>query len=244
MSACTTISYLRSCFAKFGIPVSVVSDNGPCFVSSEFDNFVRLNGIKHIKTAVYKPSTNGLAENMVKSFKDYLKTNGEGTLQETIDKFLFRYRVTPHTTTGVSPAKLMFGRELRTIFDLLKPSEIKDRVKAKQRKQKFYRDPKVPRTIDVSPHDSVYVRNYNSNSKWKSGKVIKQTGPLSHKCEVDNKIVKRHQDQLITVTELNNAESVDVPSDVPDTSVTNITPTVIEPRRSDRIRRPPDRLNL
>ena len=52
----------------------------------------------------------------------------------------------------------------------------------------------------------------------KPGKIIEQTGPLSYKCEIDDKIVKRHQDQLITVAESNN---VVVPTDVPDTSITS-----------------------
>ena len=53
MTAHTTITCLRSCFARFGIPVSVVSDSGTCFISSDFDNFMKLNSIMHIKTAVY-----------------------------------------------------------------------------------------------------------------------------------------------------------------------------------------------
>ena len=69
-----TIKCLRSSFSRFGLPVSLVSDNGPCFISTEFNDFVRMNGIHHIKTAVYKPDTNGLAENMVKTFKYYLKS--------------------------------------------------------------------------------------------------------------------------------------------------------------------------
>ena len=64
----------------------------------------------------------------------------------------------------------------------------------------------------------MYVRNYNSDGKRKPGKIIEQTGPLSNKCEVDDKIVKRLKGQLITVAESNN---VVVPTDVPDTSITS-----------------------
>ena len=69
MTSDVTIKILRNCFSRFGLPLTVVSDNGPCFISSEFDNFMRMNGINHIKSAVYHPSTNGLAENMVKTLK-------------------------------------------------------------------------------------------------------------------------------------------------------------------------------
>ena len=38
---------LRSVFARFGVPDMVVSDNGTCFVSSEFEHFLERNGIWH-----------------------------------------------------------------------------------------------------------------------------------------------------------------------------------------------------
>lgn len=34
--------------------------------------------------------------------------------KKEIRKYLFAYRTTPHSTTGVSPAELMFRRKLRT----------------------------------------------------------------------------------------------------------------------------------
>ena len=40
-----TIQQLRITFAQFGIPEAVVSDNGQCFVSAEFEEFLSHNGI-------------------------------------------------------------------------------------------------------------------------------------------------------------------------------------------------------
>ena len=42
-----TIKILRSLFARYGIPDQVVSNNGPQFISSEFGEFMKNNGIKH-----------------------------------------------------------------------------------------------------------------------------------------------------------------------------------------------------
>ena len=52
----TTVEKLRKFFSTHGIPEKLVSDNGSVFTSHEF------NGIDHIKTAPYHPSSNGLAE--------------------------------------------------------------------------------------------------------------------------------------------------------------------------------------
>ena len=64
-----TIKCLQHSFSMFGLPVSIVSDNGPCFTSQEFKDFAKTSGIRLITTAVYKPSTNGLAERMVQTLR-------------------------------------------------------------------------------------------------------------------------------------------------------------------------------
>ena len=43
MSSSCVIEELRSLFAKFGLPEMVVTDNGTCFVSAEFEQFLRSN---------------------------------------------------------------------------------------------------------------------------------------------------------------------------------------------------------
>eukprot|EP00731_Ephydatia_muelleri_P017067 Em0010g165a len=48
-SAQCTIEELRRMFASYGIPEQLVSDNGPQFVSGCFEEFMKMNGVKHIK---------------------------------------------------------------------------------------------------------------------------------------------------------------------------------------------------
>ena len=57
-----TIEKLRGMFATHGISGVIVSDNGTVFINDKFETFMTLNGIKHVKSAQYHPSTNGLAE--------------------------------------------------------------------------------------------------------------------------------------------------------------------------------------
>ncbi|XP_052696239.1 uncharacterized protein K02A2.6-like [Crassostrea angulata] len=115
-----TIDVLRTIFSRNGLPVTIVSDNGPQFTSREFEEFLNANGIKHIKTSQYHPSSNGLAERFVQTFKQSMKCskNDAGSIERKLANFLLAYRNTAHATTNETPAKLMMGRELRTKMDL------------------------------------------------------------------------------------------------------------------------------
>ena len=68
-----TIARLRALFAREGLPEVVVSDNGTCFTSQEFQEFMSINGISHVTTAPYHPASNGLAEHAVQTLKGGLK---------------------------------------------------------------------------------------------------------------------------------------------------------------------------
>lgn len=128
-----TINVLRTVFSRNGIPSRIVSDNGPQFTSREFESFMLSNGIKHITTAPYHPASNGLAERFVQTFKQAMKAGSKepGNISKKLDKFLLAYRSTVHCTTNETPAKLMYGRNLKTRMHLLRPNVV-DKVHSKQ----------------------------------------------------------------------------------------------------------------
>ena len=80
-------------FSVFGLPQQLVSDNGPQFISAEFEKFVKENGVKHVCSAPYQPSTNGLVERFVKSFKQALKAGERRGVpsQQCLAEFLLAY---------------------------------------------------------------------------------------------------------------------------------------------------------
>ena len=66
-----TIQVLQSIFATHGLPEII--DNGLAFTSQEFGDFMKSKGIVHITTAPYYPSSTGLAERAVQTFKEAMK---------------------------------------------------------------------------------------------------------------------------------------------------------------------------
>ena len=192
-TADATVEKLRTTFAAFGIPETVVSDNGTCFVGEVFQTFMSRNGIKHIKVAPKHPASNGLAERAVQSVKEGLNRMSQGNLETKLARYLFKYRNTPHATTGRSPSELLLGRKARTHLDLCHPDEARA-VEEQQRLQKRYHDNHAKdRRIDEG--DKVYVRNFSSGPCWLPGVVVSQSGPVSFVVKLqDGRTVRRHQD--------------------------------------------------
>ena len=60
-----------------GLPEMVVSDNGTRYTSAKFGDFMARNGILHVKTAPRHPSSNGLVERSVRTFKEGMKKMDE-----------------------------------------------------------------------------------------------------------------------------------------------------------------------
>lgn len=56
-------------------------------------------------------------------------------------KFLFNYRITPYSTTGIAPSEMLMGRRLRSRLDLLYP-DLQKSVQEKQLMQKLDHDNK------------------------------------------------------------------------------------------------------
>lgn len=198
-----TISKLREIFARFGLPETIVSDNGTQFTSSLFQKFVKLNKIKHITSAPGHPATNGAAENSVKSFKNGLKsalTDGKTTdIDIIMQRYLFDYRITEHCSTRESPAKIMFARKLRSRFTFVNPPTVKENISISSEKQR--NDFKGNRQVTFELNERVSIRDLRDpnpkGKKWVLATVSNVLGNRNFMCTLDDGTsVRRHIDQI------------------------------------------------
>ena len=94
-------------FGVHGIPAEVVSDNGPQFSSSEFQEFAKDYGFKHTTTSPHYPKANGEVERAIQTVKKLWQKNDQKHLA------LLDYQTTPLPDIELSPAQLLMGRRLR-----------------------------------------------------------------------------------------------------------------------------------
>eukprot|EP00731_Ephydatia_muelleri_P019872 Em0012g697a len=192
------VKFLHSVFSTHGLPDILVSDNGSAFSSSEFEEFVKRNGFRHIRVAPYHPASNGAAERAVQTLKEYLsKTRGD--LETRLSRFLFQYRLTPHTSTGSSPAELLFGRRPKSHLDFIHP-DLSAKVTLQQERQHLASESGASIRAFLSG-DKVYVRNFSpstsSSVKWLPDVVTSQAGPRSVRVALeDGTVVRRHFDHV------------------------------------------------
>ena len=209
-----TIQELRQLFSSYGLLEMLISDNGPQFTSDEFQQFLRLNRVKHVRSAPYHPSSNGAAERFIRTFKHSLRAGSPNLpFHHQLMNFLLSYRTTPHASTKMTPAELFLGRPLRTNLDLLHPS-VEDSVTRSQAQQKRRHDQHA-RARDFILGQRVLVQNYRQGPRWVPGTITNRLGPLTYTVQVaGGRLWKRHIDQLL--------ETADSPRD--STASTNSDP--------------------
>ena len=123
VTAARIIEELRRIFTIHGLPQQIVSDNGPKFVSEQFTQFLWQNGIKHIKSSPYHPSTNGQTERFIQTLKKALKAGkDEGFLKQRLADFCSVIELHLMQQLRKLPCVLLMGIALHTRLDLLKPN--------------------------------------------------------------------------------------------------------------------------
>ncbi|XP_064463440.1 uncharacterized protein K02A2.6-like [Ornithodoros turicata] len=116
VTAKCVINFLKSVYARHGIPSEVISDNGPPFNSALFASFNKEWGICHITSSPHFPRSNGLVERSVQTIKSTLTKTLDD--EQDVHIALLNYRATP-TEHLPSPSEMLMGRRVRTLLPAL-----------------------------------------------------------------------------------------------------------------------------
>jgi len=109
-------------FSRYGVPIRLLSDQGPEFESALMAELCRAYGIEKIRTTSHKPSTNGAIERFHRTLNSMLGkvvAESQRDWDEHVAPVMAAYRSTIHQSTGYSPNFLVYGRDNRAPIDLV-----------------------------------------------------------------------------------------------------------------------------
>ncbi|KAL6471840.1 hypothetical protein MHYP_G00204900 [Metynnis hypsauchen] len=209
----TVIQKLRAMFARFGIPQTLISDNGPCYSSREFKDFACTWDFEHITSSPLYPQSNGLAERTVQTAKALMdKAHAQ---QSDPYLSLLEYRNTP--VDGLkSPAQLLMSRRLRSILPstekqlqpgLVCRSMVRSRREVCQTRQKLCYD-KTAKAQPALPTGAA-VRVQLPNGKWEPATVVDSAGTQRsyNILTEEGQVLRRNRRHLLKTESSTNTET-------------------------------------
>src|SRR4051812_5457430 len=121
-AATTAVTFFKGITCRFGVPHSILTDNGSNFASEEFQDFCDQFGIKLNFASVAHPQTNGQVEKIngliCRGIKKRLK-RAAGAWVEELPSVLWSLRTTPNKSTQMTPFFMVHGAEVVLPADIL-----------------------------------------------------------------------------------------------------------------------------
>ncbi|KAL0153721.1 hypothetical protein M9458_050974 [Cirrhinus mrigala] len=197
MSSKCVITHAKSIFARHGIPQTVVSDNGSCFSSKEWQDFSVLYDFKHVTSSPEYAQSNDKAEKGVHILKQLLKKAADSKSDPYLA--LLNYRTSP-LECGMAPVEMLMSRKLRTTLPSCakRRGNVKMKQKLKQLKdrQKFYYDRATKHLQPLARNDVVLIKD---DENWsKKATVMQEVAPRSYTVKTnDGQIFRRNRRDLL-----------------------------------------------
>jgi len=108
------LNFMRYVVLQYGIPCSIVTDQGTQFMGDVLKRLCKLLKVHKINASAYRPESNGALERTHKTMIEYLLCfgNPRGTdWNKWLPFACFVYNTTPHTMTKYTPYEILFGRK-------------------------------------------------------------------------------------------------------------------------------------
>ena len=164
---------------ELGLPHIIRSDNGLCYNSKEFQQFLQCYNITHQTSSPNHPRSNGFFERMVGVAKKLMdKAGKEG---KPWISGLYDYRVTPQSGSIASPLQLLTQRTPREKNLPQLPSTLGTQEMYQTQQELVKRQGNKPEKsyIELAPGKPVWVQ-HRQNATWEPATVINQCAPNSY----------------------------------------------------------------
>ena len=164
---------LATTVTELGLPHIIRSDNGPCYNSKKFQQFLQCYNITHHTSSPHHPRSNGFVERMVGVAKKLMdKAGSEG---KPWISGLYEYRVTPQSGSIASPLHLITQytprkKDLPQLPNTLGAQEMYETYQELIRRQQNKPEKNY---IELIPGTPVWVQ-HRQNTSWEPPTVISQ----------------------------------------------------------------------
>ena len=150
--------------ARFGVPDTLVTDNGPQFAAAEFASFAKTWSFEHVTSSPRYAQANGKAENAVKTVKRMFTKCKEGRQSEYLA--LLNWRNTPSEGFGTSPVQRLMGRRCKATLPiagkLLQPQSTTEQdseaLLGMKAKQEHYYNQSAKPLPELNPGNTIRIR--------------------------------------------------------------------------------------
>ena len=164
---------LATIVTELGLPHIIRSDNGPCYNSKEFQQFLQRYNITHHTSSPHHQRSNGFIERMVRVAKKFMdKTGKEG---KPWISGLYEYRVTPQSGTIASPLQLITQHTPREKDLPQLPSTLGAQEMYQTQQELIKRQGNKPEKsyIELTEGTPVWVQ-HRQNATWEPATVVSQ----------------------------------------------------------------------
>jgi len=107
----------------FGVPQSVLSDQGQNFLSLVWQNICKLLGVKKLRTSPYRPQCNGKTESVqgkIKKILSHYLNARQDNWPKILPYAVSCHNAKPHSSTGRSPNEIVFIQKITSAFDVVR----------------------------------------------------------------------------------------------------------------------------
>ncbi|GJZ13855.1 putative reverse transcriptase domain-containing protein [Tanacetum coccineum] len=187
--------YLNGIIARYGVPISIISDRDSQFTSRFWQLMQKALGTRLDMSTTYHPQTDGQSEHTIKTLEYMLRVcvlDFGGSWDVHLLLVEFSYKNSYHSSVKCAPFKALYGRKCRSPImwaevgegqligpELVKDttekiSQIKDTLKAARDRQKSYAD-KRRKPLEFSVGGYVLLKVL----PWKGVVRFKKKGKLA-----------------------------------------------------------------